>query len=231
MNVLKPHLRITMQTLLQAGTSQREIERVTGVDRKTIRRYAHARQIPPGWPPALRGRLFKIPHPGHRLWRRSACEVHRAWIEAQVQLGRNAMSIYQDLVERHGFTHRYNSVKRFVRTLKAREPERFDVLEFLPGEEAQVDYGQGAPDAAGERQVPPAVSVRDDAQVLGQELSQGRVEDRSGDLGAAARAGLARVRRQLPLRRARFCSREQNRAYVPIPVMWPASCIALISNC
>ena len=46
-----------------------------------------------------------------------------------MQLGRNAQSIYQDLVERYGFTHRYNSVKRFVRTLKARDPERFDVLE------------------------------------------------------------------------------------------------------
>jgi len=31
-----------------------------------------------------------------------------------------------------------------LRVLKHREPERFDVLEFLPGEEAQVDYGQGA---------------------------------------------------------------------------------------
>ena len=54
------------------------------------------------------------------------------------------MSVYQDLVEQHGFEHRYNSVKRFVARLKARAPERFDVLEFLPGEEAQVDYGQGA---------------------------------------------------------------------------------------
>jgi transposase len=61
-----------------------------------------------------------------------------------VALGRNAVSIYQDLVEAHGFTHAYNSVKRFVAGLKARAPERFDVLEFLPGEEAQVDYGQGA---------------------------------------------------------------------------------------
>ena len=74
----------------------------------------------------------------------SACEIHREWIEQQVALGRNAQSIYQDLVEQSGFAHRYNSVKRFVRALKAREPERFDVLEFLPGEEAQVDYGQGA---------------------------------------------------------------------------------------
>lgn len=75
----------------------------------------------------------------------SACEPHRAWIESQLQLGRNAQSLYQDLVEQHGFAHRYNSVKRFVAKLKARSPERFDVLEFLPGEEAQVDYGQGAP--------------------------------------------------------------------------------------
>jgi hypothetical protein len=61
-----------------------------------------------------------------------------------VQLGR-AMSIYQDLVEAHGFTHRYNSVKRFAAKLREREPDRFDVLEFPPGEEAQVDFGQGAP--------------------------------------------------------------------------------------
>jgi len=74
----------------------------------------------------------------------SACEAHRGWIEEQVQLGRNAVSIYQDLVEGHGFSHRYNSVKRFVAHLRRREPERFDVLEYLPGEEAQVDYGQGA---------------------------------------------------------------------------------------
>ncbi|MFG6440555.1 hypothetical protein [Roseateles sp. LKC17W] len=69
MNVLKPHLRITLQTLLDAGTSQREIERVTGIDRKTIRAYqkrlAQERaanssgvatdpgiQIPPPRPPA-----------------------------------------------------------------------------------------------------------------------------------------------------------------------------------
>ncbi len=76
---------------------------------------------------------------------RSACEPHRAWIEQQVALGRNAVAIYQDLVEQYNFAHRYNSVKRFVCTLKRRDPERFDVLESAPGEEAQVDFGQGAP--------------------------------------------------------------------------------------
>jgi transposase len=73
----------------------------------------------------------------------SACEPHRSWIEEQVQVGRNAQSIYQDLVEVRQFTHGYNSVKRFVARVKRRDPERFDVLEFLPAEEAQVDLGLG----------------------------------------------------------------------------------------
>ena len=61
-----------------------------------------------------------------------------------MQLGRNAVSMHQDLITEFGFTHAYNSVQRFVNTLKMREPDRFDVLEYGPGEEAQVDFGQGA---------------------------------------------------------------------------------------
>ncbi len=76
---------------------------------------------------------------------RSACEPHREWIEAQVRLGRNATAIYQALVDCFGFQQRYNSVKRFCRGLRRQEPEQFDRLEFSPGEEAQVDYGEGAP--------------------------------------------------------------------------------------
>jgi len=150
---LKSHLRITIETLMSCGVSHREIERRTGVDRKTLRRYAAfskspgvatgpegvPNQNPPPRPPAPAGVASAAPTGS------SACEPHRAWIESQLQLGRNAQSLYQDLVEQHGFLHRYNSVKRFVARLKARVPERFDVLEFLAGEESQVDYGQGAP--------------------------------------------------------------------------------------
>ena len=39
MNVLKPHLQATVKTLLGKGINQREINRKTGVDRKTIRKY------------------------------------------------------------------------------------------------------------------------------------------------------------------------------------------------
>ena len=44
--------------------------------------------------------------------------------------------------EDHGFTHSYQSVKRFVRKLKARQPERVWRMECEPGEEAQVDFGR-----------------------------------------------------------------------------------------
>lgn len=153
MNVLKPHLQTTIWTLLSAGASQREIERVTGIDRKTIRgyqkRFAAAAaispgvstdpggQIPPPRPPA--------PMPSRSPATVSACEPHRGFIEAQLRLRRNAMAIYQDLIDLHGFTARYSSVMRFARKLRQHEPEQFDRLEFLPGEEMQVDYGEGAP--------------------------------------------------------------------------------------
>ena len=37
MNVLKPHLQTTVFTLLAAGKSQREVARITQIDRKTVR--------------------------------------------------------------------------------------------------------------------------------------------------------------------------------------------------
>ena len=154
MNVLKKNLQITIETLLANGATQREIERRTGVDRKTIRKYQeksnsstpatgaeaeNIQNVPPRPPDGDASNPKKISASAT-----SACEPHREWIEQQVGLGRNGQSIYQDLVEQFLFQHKYNSVKRFVRGLKTTAPERFDVLEFLPGEESQVDYGQGA---------------------------------------------------------------------------------------
>jgi len=163
-NVLKPHLKSTVFTLISQGISQREIHRLTGIDRKTIRFYAKSVptegaagdsnsstlatgsiaalevQNPPPRPPAFPAEKAAAP-----IVARSACEPHREWIEAQVRLGRNAMAIYQELVDTRGFTLAYNSVKRFCRGLRLKEPEQFDRLEFAPAEESQVDYGEGAP--------------------------------------------------------------------------------------
>jgi len=151
LNVLKPNKKTTIQTLLARGAGLREIARVTGIDRKTIRKYQAAMEpanspgVATGSPPAQEPPTPLQNPPPRPPAHTSACERWREFIQAQLALKRNAMAIYQDLVDVHGFGHGYNSVKRFVAQLRAREPEQFDRLEFAPGEEAQVDYGEGAP--------------------------------------------------------------------------------------
>jgi hypothetical protein len=48
----------------------------------------------------------------------SACEPYRALIAEAVSRGRNAMAIWQDLVDAYGFPARYASVRRFVASLR-----------------------------------------------------------------------------------------------------------------
>lgn len=74
----------------------------------------------------------------------SACEPYRELIAEALGRGRNAMAIWQDLVDDHGFTSRYASVRRFVATLRGTRPtEARVVITTAPGEEGQVDYGDG----------------------------------------------------------------------------------------
>ncbi len=74
----------------------------------------------------------------------SACEPYHEVVAAALERGRNAMAIWQDLVDDHGFTGRYASVRRFVSKLRAAAPPEARVIIVTePGEEAQVDYGEG----------------------------------------------------------------------------------------
>jgi transposase len=74
----------------------------------------------------------------------SACTAHRDAIELGLARGRNSKAIWQDLVDSCGFAAGYQSVRRFVRKLQAgATPEARVVIETAPGEECQVDYGEG----------------------------------------------------------------------------------------
>jgi len=76
----------------------------------------------------------------------SACEPYRELIAEALGRGRNAMAIWQDLVDDHGFAARYASVRRFVVTLRGVVPaEARVVITTAPGEEGQVDYGGDGP--------------------------------------------------------------------------------------
>lgn len=144
MNVLTVNEQQTIRTLAERGWSRRRIARELGLHRETVGRYlgpASKPAIPPtGSPPPKPA----IPPAGSAAGRRSACEAFRVQLEAGAAQGLSAQRLYQDLVAEHGFTGGYDAVKRFVRAWRATTPLPFRRMETAPGEEVQIDYGQGA---------------------------------------------------------------------------------------
>jgi transposase len=160
-NVLSDTSQQQVLALGRLGWPLRRIEQATGVRRETASAYLKAAGIavrrrggrPRVWPPPNpattpavstdRDRPGVDPEPG-RAPTASACEPFRELIADAVGRGRNAMAIWQDLVDDHGFSGRYASVRRFVRQLRRTAPiEARVVITTAPGEEAQVDYGEG----------------------------------------------------------------------------------------
>jgi transposase len=164
MNVLDVADRDRILNLLRKGWSIRAVARDTGHRHETIRRYGVEAGI-------LRPKPAKCttpaevatdskPHielevptgsdskshtdPEVPIGSRSSAEPFREFIEAELRKGRNAKSIYQDLVLHRGYTGSYDAVKRLARTLRKREPKISCRFETEPGQEAQVDYGEGA---------------------------------------------------------------------------------------
>ncbi len=172
-NVLRPEKQEQVRALGRLGWSLRRIQRETGVDRESVRRYLTKagiavreprRRRPPSAPdPKPASQVFPdpgadskpasqvFPDPGAPAARdesltsaaKSVCEPHRDFISAALDLGRNGKAIWQDLVVIHGFTGHYESVKRFVRRLRPSSKIAHPRIQTAPGEEGQVDYGTG----------------------------------------------------------------------------------------
>jgi transposase len=77
--------------------------------------------------------------------RPSDCEPWRGIIQSKCNQGLSAQRIYQDLTSEHSFGGSYYTVRRFVRRLEPVQELPFRRLECEPGDEAQVDFGTGAP--------------------------------------------------------------------------------------
>ena len=158
-NVLSEHTRQQGLALGRLGWSLRRIEEATGVRRETAGGYLKTAGVPVrgrggrprDWPPkpATTPEVFTdpvvAPRPG-RAPRTSACEPYRELIVQALGRGRNAMAIWQDLVDDHGFGGRYASVRRFcgegVRPLAGRGPHRTSSVHYvfvaLPGLEKNI---------------------------------------------------------------------------------------------
>ena len=144
-NRLKMEKIEAIKALVQRGWSERRISRELGVHRATVRQYSRCED----------GSMCTIPRTGKeegdranctiprtgKSGRQSKCALYRESIEEKLRAGLSAERIHQDLVLEAGFEGSYDSVQRFVKQLKVREPRRVWRMEVDPGEEAQVDYG------------------------------------------------------------------------------------------
>ncbi|HEV58127.1 MAG TPA: IS21 family transposase [Phycisphaerales bacterium] len=146
-NQLKMAVVHAILTLAQLGWSQRRIAGVLGVDRETVARYVHSppADSKPATNPIPGSAAAEAPLADKSSGPESLCEPFRAVIETKLGQGLTGQRIYQDLVEGHGFTASYSSVRRFLQRLGQSQPLPFRRLEVLPGEQAQVDFGVGAP--------------------------------------------------------------------------------------
>ena len=140
----------------------------------------------------------------------SACEPYRELIVEALGRGRNAMAIWQDLVDDHGFTRplRERPAVRRDSCAAPPPPEARVVITTAPGEEAPGRLRRRADGAPpGDRQVPAHAALRPDAGLLAQVGAPADVAVERADLGRAPRAGLSAAGRHDARRRPRQSER------------------------
>ena len=110
MNVLNTVKKQFILHLIKQGKSHREIARIIQINRKTVPRYAKQYDLFASDDDFLK-ELDKSCNSVQfqSTTAKSVCKPHRKWIIEQIELNRNAMVTYQDLVDTGGFTNHYNS--------------------------------------------------------------------------------------------------------------------------
>jgi transposase len=131
---------------IRAESSDRQIERDTKIDRRTVGRYrdwAETQGLLEGSLPALEDLqiLLEQTMPGQLPPQNaSSVEPYRELVAQLVKENVETAAIKCRL-EEHGYTGSYSAVYRFVSKLKPRSPEATVRVERKPGEEGQVDFG------------------------------------------------------------------------------------------
>lgn len=170
MNQLKVNQQQSILLLHERGWSRRRIARELALDRGTVRKYLAAAAPKPatnphtgsdpeaasksprnphlgsGAEPAAKPATHPNPHIGStaRPGPVSVCEPWRSQIEHGLAQGLSVQRLYQDLVTEHQFTGSYHAVRRFAVRLVGKAELPFRRMECAPGQELQVDFGQGA---------------------------------------------------------------------------------------
>lgn len=159
-NHLKVAKVLSIRELHAQGWSQRRIARELGISRGAVSRHLRAAsneaKAPTGSEDSNRAKAptgSESPADGPNratsekapTGSRSLCQPYRDLILEKLEAGLSAQRIYQDLVSEQGFPGKYHAVRRYVAKLRSVHPLPFRRMEVGPGEEAQIDFGTGAP--------------------------------------------------------------------------------------
>ena len=146
-HVLQMDQQQAILTLGKQGWSIRKIARQLDLHRHTVRRYIQDQKIDSKCTTLVtagNGSKCTTLTTG-KMGRFRVCDSVAEIISTKFAQGLSAQRIFQDLKLEVQFTGSYESVKRFVRRLRAAVPEAVQRIEVAPGEEVQVDFGLGAP--------------------------------------------------------------------------------------
>jgi transposase len=124
--MLEVAMRTTIKTLYDKGYNKSQIAEMLHVDRKTVRKiinnFVDGKEVNSKAYPSM-------------------FDEYREYIEIQIKKDLSVKRIYQDMQKEFGISASYSALRDYIRKLKDQAPKAYMVLNSLPGEEAQVDFG------------------------------------------------------------------------------------------
>jgi len=115
-----------IRSLAKQGYSQREIEKMTGINRRTISKYLREGALP----------TYR------KINRTSKLEPYYPLIEGWLKEQAFQATRIHELLIAEGFDGAYHTVRRYVKQIKEqRDRQAYIRFETMPGQQAQVDFG------------------------------------------------------------------------------------------
>ncbi len=129
--MLKLEQKIIIKTLLDLDNSKKKIARELGISKNTVKKYIKEIEID-------EKNIFKT-----SVSKNNNVEVHKElilnWLDGEPKLSH--LRIWEKLRDEVGFSFGYDSVRRYVKTLRFKEKVYPYIPEGIAGQEAQVDFG------------------------------------------------------------------------------------------
>ena len=118
-------MKTTIKTLFEKGYNKSQISRMLQIDRKTVR-----------------AKLKESDEELHqKKTRPTILDPYKEYIQIEVNKDIQAKRIFEDLVRDYDYQGSYDTVKKYIHSIREKKSKVYMVLNTQPGEEAQVDFG------------------------------------------------------------------------------------------